>query len=130
MLPKTWWGEKKYSSTVHGTIFLKNMLGVSLAFMFPKSIYLVEDCLHVSALRKHDIVLDYFGGSGTTAHAAINLNRQDGGMRKYILIEMGHHFDTVLKPRTLKAIYAEEWKNGKPVSRENGLSHIVKYQTH
>ena len=129
MLPKTWWGEKKYSSTVHGTIFLTNMLGDSLAFMFPKSIYLVEDCLHVSALRKHDIVLDYFGGSGTTAHATINLNRQDGGMRKYILIEMGHHFDTVLKPRILKAIYAEKWRNAKPVSRESHLSQIIKYQS-
>lgn len=128
MLPKTWWGERKYSSTVYGTIFLTNMLGDSLAFMFPKSIHLVEDCLHVSSLGKDDTVLDYFGGSGTTAHAVINLNRQDGGKRKYILIEMGHHFDTVLKPRIKKAVYAEKWKNAKPVSRESRLSHIIKYQ--
>ena len=128
MLPKTWWGESKYSSTVHGTIFLSNMLGDSLAFMFPKSIYLVEDCLHVSSLGRNDTVLDYFGGSGTTAHATINLNRQDGGKRKYILIEMGHHFDAVLKPRILKAVYAEKWKDAKPISRESRLSHIIKYQ--
>ena len=128
MLPKTWWGERKYSSTVYGTIFLTNMLGDSLAFMFPKSIYLVEDCLHVSSLGKNDTVLDYFGGSGTTAHATINLNRQDKGKRKYILIEMGHHFDTVLKPRILKAVYAEKWKDAKPVSRDSRLSHIIKYQ--
>ena len=128
MLPKTWWGNKRYSSTVHGTIFLTNMLGDSLAFMFPKSIYLVEDCLHVSSVGKNDTVLDYFGGSGTTAHAAINLNRQDNGNRKYILIEMGHHFDTVLKPRVKKAVYAEKWKDAKPVSRESRLSHMFKYQ--
>ena len=128
MLPKTWWGDRKYSSTVYGTIFLTNMLGDALAFLFPKSIYLVEDCLRVSSLGKDDTVLDYFGGSGTTAHAAINLNRQDDGKRKYILIEMGHHFDTVLKPRVLKAIYAEKWKEAKPVSRESRLSHIIKYQ--
>ncbi len=73
-------------------------------------------------------MLDYFAGSGTTAHAAINLNRQDGGNRKYILIEMGHHFDAVLKPRVKKAIYAERWKDAKPVSRESRLSHIIKYQ--
>ena len=128
MLPKTWWGERKYSSTVYGTIFLTNMLGDSLAFMFPKSIHLVEDCLHVSSLDKNDTVLDYFGGSGTTAHAVINLNRQDSGNRKYILIEMGHHFETVLKPRIMKAVYAEKWKGAKPVSRESQLSHIIKYQ--
>ena len=128
MLPKTWWDDRKYSSTTHGTIFLTNMLGDSLAFMFPKSIYLVEDCLHVSSLEKNDTVLDYFGGSGTTAHATINLNRQDGGKRKYILIEMGHHFDTALKPRIKKAVYAEKWKNAKPISRASRLSHIIKYQ--
>ncbi len=128
MLPKTWWGKTEYSSTQYGTIFLTNILGDSLAFMFPKSIHLVEDCLNVSSVGKNEIVLDYFGGSGTTAHATINLNRQDGGKRKYILIEMGHHFDTVLKPRVKKAIYAEKWKEAKPVSRESRFSHIIKYQ--
>jgi len=147
-LPTTWWGKieysededqddnsenddtgkAKYSATTHGTGLLKNMLGDALAFPFPKSIYLIEDCLRVSSLGKKDTVLDYFAGSGTTAHATINLNRQDSGKRKYILIEMGHHFDTVLKPRIMKAIYAEKWKDAKPVSRESRLSHIIKYQ--
>ena len=150
-LPTTWWGkieysvnedeedeeddwgsrnadQKKHSATAHGTGFLKNMLGDALAFPFPKSIYLLEDCLRVLSLSAADIVLDYFGGSGTTAHATINLNRQDNGKRRYILIEMGHHFDTVLKPRIMKAIYAEKWKDAKPVSRENRLSQIIKYQ--
>ena len=76
----------------------------------------------------YSICLDYFGGSGTTAHATINLNRQDDGNRKYILVEMGHHFDTVLKPRVMKAVYAEKWKDAKPVSRDSRLSHIIKYQ--
>ncbi len=128
MLPKTWWGKKEYSSTVHGTIFLTNMIGDKFAFMFPKSIYLVEDCLRVSSLDKNDTVLDYFGGSGTTAHAVINLNRQDKGKRKYILIEMGEYFNTVLKPRVIKAIYAEKWKDAQPLSRESRLSQMIKYQ--
>ena len=128
MLPKTWWGKKEYSSTVYGTILLTSMLGDSLAFMFPKSIHIIEDCLRVSSLGQNDTVLDYFGGSGTTAHAVISLNRQDGGKRKYLLIEMGHHFNTVLKPRIMKAVYAEKWKNAKPLSRESHLSHIIKYQ--
>ena len=56
------------------------------------------------------------------------LNRQDDGKRKYILVEMGHHFDTTLKPRVKKAVYAEKWKDAKPISRESRLSHMFKYQ--
>ena len=125
--PKTWWDKKAYSATSHGTTFLNNMLGDN-DFSFPKSIYLVEDCLRVSSLGKNDTVLDYFGGSGTTAHATINLNREDEGNRKYILVEMGHHFDTALKPRVKKAVYTEKWKDAKPISRESRLSHMFKYQ--
>ena len=127
-LPTTWWGSKEYSATAHGTRFLTNILGNALAFLFPKSIHLVQDCLRVSSLGKNDTVLDYFGGSGTTAHATVNLNREDEGNRKYILIEVGHHFDTVLKPRVMKAVYSEEWKDAKPISRESRLSHMFKYQ--
>ena len=60
------------------------------------------------------IVLDYFAGSGTTGHAVINLNREDDGERKFILVEMGDHFDTVLLPRIKKVTYTPEWKDGKP----------------
>ena len=127
-LPTTWWSRKEYSATAHGTRFLTNMLGNALTFLFPKSIHLVQDCLRVSSIGTSDTVLDYFGGSGTTAHATINLNREDEGNRKYILVEMGHHFDTALIPRIKKAIYAEKWKDAKPVSRESRLSQIIKYQ--
>ena len=68
----------------------------------------------------------FCAGSGTTGHAVINLNREDGGKRKYILCEMGEYFDTVTKPRILKVIYSKDWKDGKPISRE-GSSHCFKY---
>ena len=74
-------------------------------------------------------ILDYFAGSGTTAHAVMNLNREDGGKRKYILVEMGAHFDTVLKPRLEKVAYAKDWKDGKPVSHTTGISHCFKYMS-
>ena len=60
------------------------------------------------------ILLDFFAGSGTTGHAVINLNREDGGQRKFILVEMGDYFDTVLIPRLKKVTFSPEWKNGKP----------------
>ncbi len=59
-------------------------------------------------------VLDFFAGSGTTGHAVINLNREDGGRRKFILVEMGDYFDTVLLPRIKKVTFTPEWKDGKP----------------
>jgi len=53
-------------------------------------------------------------GFGTTGHAVINLNREDGGQRKSILVEMGDYFDTVLLPRIKKVTFTPEWKDGKP----------------
>ncbi|MDG6405096.1 site-specific DNA-methyltransferase [Glaesserella parasuis] len=77
------------------------------------------------------IYLDYFAGSGTTAHAVINLNREDNGNRQYILVEQGEYFDTVLKPRVQKVIYSKAWKDGKPVAEDGaenlqGVPQIVK----
>lgn len=57
----------------------------------------------------------------------MDLNREDGGDRKYILVEMGDYFDTVLKPRILKVAFSANWKDGVPQDR-GGLSHMVKYQ--
>lgn len=49
------------------------------------------------------------------------------GERKYILVEMGTYFDTVLKPRIQKVVYSKDWKDGKPQSRDTGISHVFKY---
>ena len=74
----------------------------------------------------HGTVLDFFAGSGTTGHAVMNLNREDDGFRKYIMIEMGRHFETVLLPRIKKVAHSHDWRVGKPVSRK-GQSHFFKY---
>jgi adenine-specific DNA-methyltransferase len=124
-LPGTWWDDSKYSSSESGTKVLKDLFGAS-EFDYPKSVNLVSDSIRVCGATGSDSVLDYFAGSGTTAHSIINLNREDGHNRKYILVEMGHYFDTVMKPRIQKVIYSSDWKDGKPVSRE-GSSHLFKY---
>ena len=69
--------------------------------------------------------MDFFGGSGTTAHAVIELNRADDGDRRFILVEMGDYFNEVTLPRVLKAAYSKAWKAGKPIDRE-GVSLFVK----
>ena len=73
------------------------------------------------------VILDHFAGSGTTAHAVINLNRNEGSSRKYILVEMADYFDTVLKPRIQKVAYAADWRDGKPVAGSAGQSHMFHY---
>ena len=97
-------------------------LGIVFETMKPLSIakFICND-------KNRGIILDYFAGSGTTGHAVIDLNRQDNGKRKYILVEMGNHFDTVLLPRIKKVVYAQNWKNGKPTSRDEGVSSVIKY---
>jgi len=77
--------------------------------------------------QTQDLILDFFAGSGTTAHAVINLNRQDGGNRKYIMVEIGDWFETVMLPRIKKVVFCEKWKDGKPQGGP-GISHMLKYQ--
>ncbi|MYD99699.1 MAG: site-specific DNA-methyltransferase, partial [Alphaproteobacteria bacterium] len=129
LLPQTIWDRSEYSATEYGTNLLTNMFGETHKFSFPKSIFAVSDCLKVANLgRIHNgSVLDYFAGSGTTGHAVIALNREDGGERKYILAEMGDHFNTVMLPRLKKATYAPDWKDGKPVARDKGVSQLIRY---
>ncbi len=92
-------------------------------FATQKPVKLIERCVSLTGATT---VLDFFAGSGTTGHAVINLNREDGGDRKYNLIEMGEHFDTVLVPRLKKVIYSKDWKDGRPQNRNTGISHCFK----
>ena len=112
--PKTWWDDSKYASSNHGAKVLKELF-VDNPFDFPKSVALVEDCIRASGGGEQGAqIIDYFAGSGTTGHAVINLNREDGGQRQFILVEMGEYFDTVLLPRIKKVTFTPEWKDGSP----------------
>ena len=87
-------------------------LGLEFPYCHPVSLY--EELIAAAAPERDDLVLDYFAGSGTTGHAVINLNREDGGQRKFILVEMGEYFDTVLLPRIKKVTFSPVWKDGRP----------------
>ena len=124
--PKTLWHDSKYSATSYGTKLLIDIFGKESRFSYPKSIHLVKDCAFYWS-NPNSRVLDYFAGSGTTAHAVISLNREDDGKRKYTLVEMGAYFDYTTLPRVKKVVYAPDWKNGKPQQRDKGISQIIKY---
>ena len=121
--PKSVWYKPRYTGVI-GTDTIKNM-GFENMFSYPKSPNTVIDSITIGS-DLDSIVLDYFAGSGTTAHAVMELNRTDEGERKYILVEVNTYFDNVTRARTQKCIYSSDWRDGKPVSRD-GISQCFKY---
>ena len=84
--PRSVWNQVAHDAGSHGTGLLQRLIP-GRKFPFPKSLYAVEDALRFFIQRKPNaLILDFFGGSGTTTHAVARLNRQDGGSRRSILI--------------------------------------------
>lgn len=106
---KTTWINKNFHS-ITGTRELTDILGKSI-FDFPKPEMLVRQIMEIGS-NDDDIILDSFAGSGTTAHAVLNLNKQDGGNRKFILIEMEDYANTITAERVKRVIkgYGEDKK--------------------
>lgn len=95
-------GTKKFTTWIDenfsGADDLKNIFGEKV-FDYPKAVGLIEKILKMCNLEKDSIILDCFAGSGTTAHAVLNLNQQDGGNRKFILIEEKEYCKTITAER-------------------------------
>jgi len=83
--PKSIWHDPKYDASSHGTILLQKILGRRNLFEYPKSIFTVLDILQVTT-NGDSIILDFFAGSGTTAHSTMELNKNDNGTRQCILV--------------------------------------------
>lgn len=84
--PRTVWNHSSHFARDNGSTLLKSMLGEK-RFDFPKSLFAVEDTLRfVLAEKPNAVILDFFSGSGTTAHAVMRLNKQDGGSRQCISV--------------------------------------------
>ena len=100
---RTVWEDSRYDANIYGTQIVKSLVP-NCDFAFPKSLWNVYDCLYsVVANDKNAIVLDFFGGSGTTAHAVLELNK-DGGNRKFIICEQMQYVETVTRERVKKVI--------------------------
>ena len=85
---KSVWDDKKYDANEYGTKLVSDLVPGG-GFSFPKSLYTVLDSVYAgTANDKSAIVMDFFSGSGTTAHAVMKLNAEDGGHRKFIMIQL------------------------------------------
>ena len=112
--PQSWWSRSKYGDNSRGTTEYKSIFANEVAFDHPKPSQLIRHLLKVST-GPNDIILDSFAGSGTTAHAVLQLNKEDGGNRKFILVECEDYADNITAERVRRVI------NGVPNARDASL---------
>ena len=106
--PKSVWTDSRYDASSHGTKLLKNLFEGQKVFSYPKSIYAVKDIIEILTEKGgDDIILDFFAGSGTTAHAVLELNKKDNGNHQFILVEQMDYVESVTVPRVEKVIRIE-----------------------
>ena len=104
VVPQTIWKHDEVGHTQDAKQILKKILDASIDFFAtPKPPKLIEQIIKISS-DQNSIILDSFAGSGTTAHAVLNLNKQDGGNRKFILIEMEDYAETITAERIKRVI--------------------------
>lgn len=100
-LPRTWWDKPEYSARDNGTRTLTNIFGPVKLFDFPKAPEAVKDSIIACNVNSNDIVLDFFSGSATTAHAVMQLNAEDNGKRRFIMVQLPEK--TTLESEAYKA---------------------------
>ena len=98
----TWWTNAEVGHTQEGTQELASILGKAV-FDYPKPVRLLTRIFKLAA-NSDSIILDSFAGSGTTAHAVLNMNKADGGNRKFILVEMMDYSDSITAERVKRVI--------------------------
>ena len=90
------WANPRYDSSEYGTKLLDKLFG-GASFTFPKSLYAVYDCVNaVTKFDKTAIIMDFFSGSATTAHAVMQLNADDNGRRKHIMVQLPEDLNEAL----------------------------------
>ncbi|MDI6686813.1 MAG: site-specific DNA-methyltransferase [Desulfobacterales bacterium] len=121
--PKSIWDEKELNYQ-NGRNELKEIFGNSEIFEYPKPTFLIKKGLRILDLDE-EIILDSFAGSGTTAHAIISLNKEDGDNRKFILVECEDYADKITAERVRRVIKGVP--NAKDESLRKGLGGSFSY---
>jgi len=111
----TWWPNDEVGHTQEAKREIMAFLGKSEIFDTPKPVRLIQRMLQI-ATNPDDIILDSFAGSGTTAHAVLALNKEDGGNRKFILAECEDYADTITAERVRRVI------KGVPKAKDGNLN--------
>lgn len=99
----SWWTNKEVGHTQEATKEISQIMGNNGVFDYPKPLRLIHRIVQI-ATNKDSLILDSFAGSGTTAHAVLNINKQDGGNRKFVLVELGDYAEKVTAERVRRVI--------------------------
>lgn len=119
-IAKTVWNRPSHKAGEYGSSLVKKFTG-NRAFPFPKSLYAVEDALRIAvADRPNALVVDFFAGSGTTAHAVMRLNRQDGGTRRSIMVT-----NNEVSPEEASALRSAGHQPGDPEWEAQGICDYI-----
>ena len=124
--PRTLWYKPRYQSS-QGTNTIRALFDGQTIFDYPKAVGLVVDLLKFANVGPDDIVLDSFAGSGTTAHAVLALNKEDGGNRKFILVECEDYADNITAERVRRVIKGVS--NARDATLREGLGNGFTYCT-
>ena len=127
VVPWTWLPHEEVGNTDIAKKEIYTIFGKDVDFPTPKPTSLIERILQI-ATNKDSIILDSFAGSGSTAHAVLNLNKADNGNRKFILVELMDYADNITAERVRKVAVGYEYKGKEEVeiySQPLTLSNIV-----
>lgn len=116
--------DKKYAN-FNATPELEKLFDGKKYFDFPKSGVLLKELIKLANLKTGEIVLDFFSGSATTAHAVMELNKEDGGNRKFIMVQLPEPCDE--KSEAFKAGYKNICEIGKERIRRAGKRIVEEY---
>ena len=118
MVPTSIWFHKEVGHNQEGRQEVKALFDDKGYFDGPKPVRLLSRILQVAGVKKNDIILDFFSGSATTAHAVMQLNSEDGGNRKFIMVQLPEKTDE--KSEAYKAGYKNICEIGKERIRRAG----------
>ncbi|MGB8144503.1 MAG: site-specific DNA-methyltransferase, partial [Chromatiaceae bacterium] len=110
-VPWTWWPHEEVGHTDESRKEIQNILGTQTAFDTPKPTRLLQRILQI-ATDRDSLILDSFAGSGTTGHAALKQNAEDGGNRRFVLVEMDENIARNVTTERVKRV-AEGYTNAK-----------------
>jgi site-specific DNA-methyltransferase (adenine-specific)/adenine-specific DNA-methyltransferase len=118
----TWWTNSDVGHNQEATKEVKDIFGEGAVFETPKPTRLIQRIIQL-ATNTNDLILDSFAGSGTTGHAVLQMNKEDGGNRRFILVEMNENICQNITAERLKRVsLGYEWKDQKGGKRkEEGL---------
>lgn len=125
-VPWTWWPNDEAGHNQEAKKEAIEILGSNQAFDTPKPVRLIKRILQI-ACSSDSLILDSFAGSGTTAHAVLALNKEDGGNRKFILVEQEDYADTITAQRVRRVMKGV--KTAKDENLKQGLGGSFTYVT-